>query len=137
MTAQQYIIQKSSKETFPTLRSCIEQAQDNKPGGEDNVLFIKDTPTAIKFPDLAEGPARLKTFENWPKYMTPTPKSLVDAGFYYKGTSDRVQCHYCGIILVNWKPDDIPVNEHLTHSNNCDFIKQHKPVRHILQDLML
>ena len=48
---------KSSKEILSTLCACIEQALTNKPGGEDKVLFIKDTPTAIKFPVHQNNPA--------------------------------------------------------------------------------
>lgn len=34
---------------------------------------------------------RLRSFYNWPRHMSQSPKDLSLAGFFYTGRSDRVQ----------------------------------------------
>ncbi|ESO93080.1 hypothetical protein LOTGIDRAFT_119876, partial [Lottia gigantea] len=51
-----------------------------------------------------------------------TIESLAHAGFYYVGPGDRVKCHSCAVILVEWESIDIPIAEHYRWSSNCDYI---------------
>ena len=51
----------------------------------------------------------MRTFPNsWYDQESPTPHELVNAGFYYMGSGDRVSCFYCGGRLFHWKLRDNP-----------------------------
>ena len=69
--------------------------------------------------------ARLHTFINWPKHCPVQPKELIDAGFYYTGSGDRVECFRCGIILAGWEPQDTPWGEHEKWSKDCPLVRDH------------
>ncbi|XP_028413742.1 putative inhibitor of apoptosis [Dendronephthya gigantea] len=69
--------------------------------------------------------ARLHTFISWPKHCPVQPKELIDAGFYYTGSGDRVQCFKCGIILAGWEPHDTPWGEHEKWSKDCPLVREH------------
>jgi hypothetical protein len=116
--------EKNSAEIYSSVERCIQSALEEKPKRNNHVLLVKEQVHTIKFPTLVDVSKRLKTFEHWPKYMIPSAKTLADIGFYYKGIGDRVQWHCCGVILMNWKPDDSPIKEHLKYSSNCEFIRQ-------------
>ncbi|ESO86604.1 hypothetical protein LOTGIDRAFT_59237, partial [Lottia gigantea] len=49
-------------------------------------------------------------------------ESLAHAGFYYVGPGDRVKCHSCSVILIEWESIDIPIAEHYRWSPDCDYI---------------
>ena len=66
---------------------------------------------------------RLKTFENWPKQMTPDKYSLARAGFYYTGEGDKVTCFACKLSLGHWERDDEALIEHNKWSANCAYLK--------------
>ncbi|HBK84199.1 MAG TPA: hypothetical protein DDZ41_11515, partial [Flavobacterium sp.] len=52
---------------------------------------------------LASYDNRLKTFKKWPKsYSEYQVTSLCDAGFFYTGISDKLECFCCGARLCNW-----------------------------------
>lgn len=56
-----------------------------------------------------------------------TPKSLAAAGFFHRPTSknlDRVACFTCNVCLVNWEPQDDPIQEHCKHGSTCRFIQK-------------
>lgn len=69
---------------------------------------------------------RIKTFKDWPIALTQTPEMLSDAGFYYTGTGDKVTCFACGGGLKNWKPEDIPWEQHAFHYRSCLYVKRAK-----------
>uniref|UniRef100_A0A8D0HI17 Uncharacterized protein n=1 Tax=Sphenodon punctatus TaxID=8508 RepID=A0A8D0HI17_SPHPU len=73
-------------------------------------------------PTMRTEDARLHTFRMWPLTFL-TPADLVKAGFYYKGTSDRVACFTCGGQLSNWEPKDNAMSEHRRHFPNCAFVE--------------
>ncbi|KAF2885561.1 hypothetical protein ILUMI_20629 [Ignelater luminosus] len=76
---------------------------------------------------------RLKTFKEWP-FDDDKPCSaqkLAEAGFYFAGSAadpDAVQCFLCDKALDGWDEEDDPWEEHLSHSENCEFakLKQHE-----------
>jgi hypothetical protein len=45
-----------------------------------------------------------------------TKAKLAQAGFFYTGTEDRVQCAFCLVIIGDWEDDDIPGVEHRRHT---------------------
>lgn len=70
--------------------------------------------------------------ENWP-YADSDPTSpaiatLAEAGFFYVGLSDCVQCNVCEIVLSGWKameePD--PWIQHAKTSPGCAFLEKAK-----------
>ncbi|XP_055959270.1 E3 ubiquitin-protein ligase XIAP [Patella vulgata] len=67
--------------------------------------------------------ARLRTFQNWPRYLTVRPIELARAGFYYLGSADRVQCAFCRGILRDWEEAESPVAEHWRYFSSCEFLR--------------
>ena len=66
---------------------------------------------------------RIQTFTNWPHNPSVSPDDLAEAGFYYTGNRDAVQCFQCSVVVDQWVPGDVPVEEHLKHSPDCSFAK--------------
>ncbi|XP_024139825.1 E3 ubiquitin-protein ligase XIAP isoform X1 [Oryzias melastigma] len=69
--------------------------------------------------------ARLKTFSSWPSSAPVRPRDLAQAGFFYLGKDDRVQCFCCGGKLSGWEPGDSPWREHETHYSHCFYVLGH------------
>uniref|UniRef100_A0A8D0CC13 E3 ubiquitin-protein ligase XIAP n=1 Tax=Salvator merianae TaxID=96440 RepID=A0A8D0CC13_SALMN len=69
--------------------------------------------------------ARLRTFHNWPPYALITPQELANAGLYYTGVADEVECFCCGGKLKNWEPLDRAWSEHRRHFPRCFFVLGH------------
>ena len=76
----------------------------------------------VKFPHFKLCNERLKTFLMWPKFLRPRPAELAEAGFFYRGQSDIVQCFNCGIRLKDWEGKDNAYDEHRRWSPFCDYI---------------
>ncbi|XP_047468595.1 baculoviral IAP repeat-containing protein 3-like [Penaeus chinensis] len=72
---------------------------------------------------------RLASFEKWPDYIEQKPQDLAEAGFYYKGVSDRVYCFYCNVGLCNWQKEDIPWNEHAMRMPSCPYVFIEKGIK--------
>ena len=66
---------------------------------------------------------RLKTFEHWPKQLTPDKYALAQAGFYYTGVGDKVTCFACNLSLHHWESTDSALREHLKWSKNCTYLR--------------
>ncbi|XP_050075193.1 death-associated inhibitor of apoptosis 1-like [Anopheles maculipalpis] len=75
------------------------------------------------FPHYQGESARLLSFKEWPKAMKQTPEQLADAGFFYTGKSDIVQCFCCGSALRNWLSEDDPWTEHAANFSGCYYVK--------------
>ncbi|KAH9391675.1 IAP repeat-containing protein 2, partial [Tyrophagus putrescentiae] len=71
----------------------------------------------------AKSQNRLDTFEkqSW-KTNAVEKQNLVEAGFFYTGVNDKVQCFHCGGFLANWQPGDVPKEEHARFFPNCHFM---------------
>ncbi|XP_052088019.1 baculoviral IAP repeat-containing protein 2-like [Mytilus californianus] len=69
--------------------------------------------------------SRLRSFQCWSR-PTPRPVDLSEAGFYYTGTEDVVQCFYCGLKLKSWDVFDDPWVEHARHGKNCPHVSNVK-----------
>jgi len=67
---------------------------------------------------------RLATFHDWPADAKVSPEQLVEAGFFYTGTIDRVQCAYCRNLLKNWVTTADPKKEHRKHFPDCRFMDE-------------
>ena len=75
---------------------------------------------------------RMRTFPNsWYDQESPTPHELVNAGFYYMGSGDRVNCFYCGGRLFHWKLRDNPWYEHAKWFPLCEFVLKKQGVKYV------
>ncbi|KAF2904279.1 hypothetical protein ILUMI_01898 [Ignelater luminosus] len=66
--------------------------------------------------------SRLRTFGDWPQALAQTPGKLADAGFFYMGFGDAVECFSCGICFRDWEPQDDPWIEHAKASPHCNYM---------------
>nr|XP_043896626.1 E3 ubiquitin-protein ligase XIAP [Solea senegalensis] len=86
---------------------------------------VVDESTYPVVPHMKNEEARLQTFSSWPSNAPVRPRDLAQAGLYYLGESDRVQCFCCGGMLAGWETGDTPWGEHAKHFHNCFFILGH------------
>jgi len=82
-------------------------------------------------PHLRLRASRLATFEDhatsWARNnIRATMADMADAGLYYLGTGDRVECWYCGGGLRNWGYHDDPWFEHTKWYSTCEFVLRNK-----------
>jgi len=82
-------------------------------------------------PHLRSRASRLVTFEDhatsWARNnIRATMADMADAGLYYLGTGDRVECWYCGGGLRNWGYHDDPWFEHTKWYSTCEFVLRNK-----------
>jgi len=73
---------------------------------------------------------RLATFAGWPytekENMTCTAEKLASSGFYRPSPESEPElacCFMCLKDLEGWEPDDIPDEEHKSHSPACPYIQ--------------
>lgn len=50
--------------------------------------------------------------------------ALANAGFFYFGDKDKVQCIFCFGVLSDWQPGDGAFYEHQRHFSTCPFVLQ-------------
>ncbi|XP_053331410.1 baculoviral IAP repeat-containing protein 1-like [Spea bombifrons] len=74
---------------------------------------------------------RLETYTNWPAYSLIAPAVLAQAGFFFTGTRDNVQCFSCAGCLGNWLENDDPWKEHAKWFSRCEFLRSIKSQREI------
>ncbi|KAG7259652.1 hypothetical protein CRUP_029216 [Coryphaenoides rupestris] len=87
---------------------------------------VVDEATYPNVPHMSCEDARRRTFQRlWPSSSPVRPRSLAQAGLFYMGKSDRVQCFCCGGMLASWEPGDTAWQEHSKHFANCFFILGH------------
>lgn len=86
---------------------------------------VVDESTYPMAPHMRSEEARLQTFSSWPTTAPVRPQDLAQAGLYYLGESDRVQCFCCGGMLGGWEAEDVAWGEHTKHFPYCFFILGH------------
>ncbi|XP_059202015.1 E3 ubiquitin-protein ligase XIAP [Centropristis striata] len=86
---------------------------------------VVDESTYPMAPHMKSEEARLQTFSSWPSTAPVRPRDLAQAGLYYLGESDRVQCFCCGGMLGGWEAGDTGWGEHTKHFPYCFFILGH------------
>ncbi|CAD6217889.1 GSCOCG00012904001-RA-CDS, partial [Cotesia congregata] len=87
----------------------LDQVNLNRPAG----------PTYKNYVSYA---ARLETFKDWPLSMAQTEEEMADAGLFYSGRSDRVNCFHCGGGLREWTPEDDPWEQHARWYSSCHYV---------------
>ncbi|XP_070599213.1 baculoviral IAP repeat-containing protein 1-like [Erythrolamprus reginae] len=71
--------------------------------------------------------SRLESFSNWPFYCKEIqPVLLAEAGFFFTGIKDTVQCFSCSGCLGNWEEGDDPWKEHAKWFPECEFLQRKK-----------
>lgn len=78
-----------------------------------------------KVPHMKSEEARLDTFTSWPFDSPVGPNELAQAGLFYMGQSDVVQCFCCAGMIGGWEPGDGAWEEHEKHFPNCYFVLGH------------
>ncbi|XP_048088217.1 E3 ubiquitin-protein ligase XIAP isoform X2 [Alosa alosa] len=87
---------------------------------------VVDESTYPMAPHMCAEDARIRSFgTSWPASAPVRSRRLAQAGLYYLGEADRVQCFCCGGMLAGWEPGDEPWSEHSRHFPNCFFILGH------------
>lgn len=86
---------------------------------------VVDETTYPRAPHMSSEDARLRTFTSWPSSVPVRPRDLAQAGLFYLGESDRVQCFCCGGMLGGWEAGDTAWGEHSKHFPYCFFILGH------------
>ncbi|KAK4304256.1 hypothetical protein Pmani_013011 [Petrolisthes manimaculis] len=80
-------------------------------------------PGTLAHPQLNTPNARKQTFARWPTDVGVSVDALVEAGFFYCGVSDLVQCFNCGGGLFSWRTGDDPSADHARYYPFCPFIR--------------
>lgn len=90
----------------------------------DNVNTNCSNSDIVDFNKMKSESERLKTFsDKWPlSYVSST--DLAQAGFFYTGVNDKVQCTFCKGIIGNWAAGSVPFQEHLRNFPWCDYVSQ-------------
>ena len=84
---------------------------------------------------------RVNTFEDWPypleETSVPNAQELADAGFFYMGLNDCVQCPYCEILLSGWSEmeDKRPWIQHAKTSPGCPYLERTKGAAWVQESL--
>ncbi len=126
----------NSEISMDTSDSCRVHPIGPRSDGENVNPFLQGSSPTMDVPDsdIVNPPApyvadmsvcqeRLKTFEEWPKFMKPTALDLAKAGFYYTGMGDRVMCFSCKVVVKNWAPSDTAWGEHARWRPSCNYLK--------------
>lgn len=86
------------------------------------LLTSSPPPINAAYPQYADEANRLKTFENWTIDLLK-PLELSEAGFFYSGNEDRVQCFSCGGGLRKFELNDVAWEQHALWYSKCDFLQ--------------
>ena len=74
--------------------------------------FIVNSDCSASQRVLRSGALRYATFQNgWPHRTLP-PRTLSEAGLFYRGPADETQCAFCRVTFSQWEPNDDPMTEH-------------------------
>ncbi|XP_026530561.1 E3 ubiquitin-protein ligase XIAP isoform X3 [Notechis scutatus] len=76
-------------------------------------------------PAMCNEEVRRRSFHHWPSYAPVSPEDLANAGLYYRGMADEVECFCCGGKLKNWELGDQAWSEHRRHFPRCFFVLGH------------
>ncbi|XP_034546311.1 E3 ubiquitin-protein ligase XIAP [Notolabrus celidotus] len=85
---------------------------------------VVDESTYPMAPHMRSEEARLQTFSSWPSTAPVRPQHLAQAGLYYLGEGDWVQCFCCGGMLGGWEANTA-WGKHTNYFPNCFFILGH------------
>lgn len=101
-----------------TIPSSSQRAKGNR---LDGVPYGK-----ARFPEYRTRATRLESFKTWPRSQEFNPDRLADAGFFYEGVGDKIQCFVCGSIFHNLDELFSPKEEHTELLPHCQFARLYK-----------
>uniref|UniRef100_W5MK06 Baculoviral IAP repeat-containing protein 1-like n=1 Tax=Lepisosteus oculatus TaxID=7918 RepID=W5MK06_LEPOC len=80
--------------------------------------------------------SRMESFTQWPSSSTILPRQLAQAGFFYTGKEEIVQCFCCGGQISQWEETD-PIQEHQNQFPQCQYVRDiNLSPRHVLTALV-
>nr|XP_022291030.1 E3 ubiquitin-protein ligase XIAP-like [Crassostrea virginica]XP_022291031.1 E3 ubiquitin-protein ligase XIAP-like [Crassostrea virginica] len=96
-------------------------------GGQSLMDFILTTQNPSlegRVPVMKDPSLRLKSFKDWTfsNEEKPSPEALAEAGLFYTGKGDHTQCWFCGNLLEEWEPGDVPKEEHDKIFPDCGLV---------------
>ena len=70
---------------------------------------------------------RLESYNDWPESCGQSAQTLANAGFYMISSYNcHTKCFNCKGELLNWEPQDIPIEEHIKWFPTCMFASAKK-----------
>ncbi|XP_060571240.1 uncharacterized protein LOC132729482 [Ruditapes philippinarum] len=86
----------------------------------------RESRRCVRYVDLehADMNRRIASFNDHNEFRQ-RPRDMALAGLYHSGTHGNVRCFSCGVVLGEWKDDDVPLLEHIREQPECDFIQEH------------
>lgn len=97
----------------------------------DEAGIYQYEPQPIIFTRFAIEAIRRRSYKNWSKQIEQTPQELSEAGFYYTGRDDSVVCFCCKMGFQQWEEYDVPWEQHVLHSEHCNFLTLMKGSKYI------
>lgn len=131
------IVQKKHSDLFPNC-DFVNNRSNNVPMNQTNKVnenqkngttlssqqsqTLSQTSHAIDLNKMKSVQERLKSYAvSWPLPCINI-RNLAEAGFFYLGSEDKVQCPFCKGIVSNWEVSDDPFKEHAKHFPHCVYL---------------
>jgi hypothetical protein len=76
--------------------------------------------------ELLENRKRSFIDKSWDQTIPVSVDELSEAGFYYTGENDMVECFYCSLGVNGWDEEDHPWKAHAKYAPICHFLKLNK-----------
>ncbi|XP_067929112.1 baculoviral IAP repeat-containing protein 7-like [Watersipora subatra] len=108
----------------PVIPLTLQKELDQKTHREYLTYIKNDLTTEERESLMVDERERRRTFQTqWPHDGTLSGMKMAEAGFYYLGEGDQVQCVFCRGRLRNWSQHEVPMTEHARLFNFCQFVK--------------
>ncbi|XP_067930248.1 baculoviral IAP repeat-containing protein 7-like [Watersipora subatra] len=108
----------------PVIPLTLQKELDQKTPREYLSYINNDLTTEERESLMVDEGQRRRTFQTqWPHDGTLSGNKMAEAGFYYLGERDQVQCVFCRGRLHNWSQNEVPMTEHARLFNFCRFVK--------------
>ncbi|XP_067929674.1 baculoviral IAP repeat-containing protein 7-like [Watersipora subatra] len=108
----------------PVIPLTLQKELDQKNPKEYLTYIKNDLTTEERESLMVDEGERRRTFQTrWPHDGTLSGAKMAEAGFYYLGERDQVQCVFCRGRLHNWSQQEVPMTEHARLFNFCRFVK--------------
>lgn len=132
--AEQRVLENGNGSQNTTNTQCQPSNQNQRPSiPRSNHVREMLEPLGInfdrpKYPSYSVLATRISSYQQWPSYLTQTPRELSIAGFFCVGYGDYVRCFFCGGGLRNWESGDDAWVEHARWFPKCSFLLQNRGV---------
>lgn len=84
-------------------------------------------------PDMSLLGPRKASYKRFPFAQLPNlnPEKLAQAGLFYTGREDAVQCFFCRGTMREWEPQDDPALDHARWYPNCLYVRRTQKLKDI------